>query len=276
MLPIRTILHPTDFSECSDAALSVAKLLAREQGARLLLLHVAPVVVPMGEMVPLPAAPKALLAALEDRRARCDALSRYPVEVLLREGDPVEEIVRLAAEREADVIVMGSHGRSGFVRWLLGSVAEGVMRKAHCPVLTVKTPLAVYPVIEYREKPAKRGAPRYIPATPATEGVAEQARVIVEMCEGNCRGLPLTRVHHGTFPEIWAEGDSVSAAIAQLVGKLISARETCGSQWHRDMLAQAITDVRTYNPAPAARRSQFGERGKSRQATSVPTAAKPG
>jgi nucleotide-binding universal stress UspA family protein len=65
----------------------------------------------------------------------------------LEEGIPAEEIVRVAREVEADLIVMGTHGRSGLGRLLLGSVAEQVMRHATCPVLTLKAP-AMEPLIE--------------------------------------------------------------------------------------------------------------------------------
>src|SRR5262249_59188485 len=61
-----------------------------------------------------------------------------PVEYLVREGDPVAEILRAARARDCDLIVMGTHGRTGLRRLLLGSVAEGVMRKAPCPVLTAR------------------------------------------------------------------------------------------------------------------------------------------
>jgi len=60
----------------------------------------------------------------------------------LKEGDPATEIVRLAKETKSDLIVMGTHGRTGFGRILMGSVAEQVVRKAPCPVVTVKTPLS--------------------------------------------------------------------------------------------------------------------------------------
>jgi nucleotide-binding universal stress UspA family protein len=68
------------------------------------------------------------------------------------EGDPTREIVRLAREKECDLIVMGTHGWTGLTRLLMGSVAEHVVRKAHCPVLTVKVPFAEKEAVE--EAPA--------------------------------------------------------------------------------------------------------------------------
>jgi nucleotide-binding universal stress UspA family protein len=65
------------------------------------------------------------------------------VERRLEEGDPIGEILRAAAEVPCDLIVMGTHGRTGLARLLMGSVAEEVVRKAPCPVVTVKTPFPV-------------------------------------------------------------------------------------------------------------------------------------
>ncbi len=68
--------------------------------------------------------------------------AKIPVKHLLEEGDPAAEILRVADELKCDLIVMGMHGRRGVARLLMGSVAEHVVRKATCPVLVVKTPLA--------------------------------------------------------------------------------------------------------------------------------------
>jgi quercetin dioxygenase-like cupin family protein len=70
------------------------------------------------------------------------------VDYRVAEGDPAEEILRLAETLRCDVIVMGTHGRTGLGRFLTGSVAEGVLRKALCPVLVVKTPLRQTPAVE--------------------------------------------------------------------------------------------------------------------------------
>lgn len=139
MLPLATILHPTDFSEHSQFAFRLACALARDYKARLVLLHVLPppMVIYAGGPVPAETWPsaeevKAKLRQLEDQAHRAR------VESQVMEGDPVDVILRAAEETHSDVIVMGTHGRTALARLLLGSVAEGVLRKAPCPVLTAK------------------------------------------------------------------------------------------------------------------------------------------
>ena len=141
MLPIHTVLHPTDFSDHSEFAGGLAGALARDYGARLLILHVAqfPPVFTGEGMVPvsedeLRAEGAARLNALPAPRGDVRAERRLEV------GDPATEVLRVAAELPADLIVMGTHGRTGLGRLLLGSVAEQVMRRAACPVLTVSRP----------------------------------------------------------------------------------------------------------------------------------------
>jgi nucleotide-binding universal stress UspA family protein len=141
--PIRAILHPTDFSERDEAALRVARALARDHGARLILLHVAPVVIAHhGAMATLPD-PCDLRDALEGVRKRIDGPDlKHPVEVRLRTGDAAAGIVEEAEQGGCGLIVLGTHGRTGLGRLLMGSVAEGVLRQSHCPVLAVKLPLS--------------------------------------------------------------------------------------------------------------------------------------
>jgi nucleotide-binding universal stress UspA family protein len=139
--PIQTILHPTDFSSHAESALRVAKTLAREHGARLIVMHV----VPVGRIAGAVQEP---LAELDVARAELDWLCRqindaslkYPVERKLTRGDIASAILDEAETRECDLIVMGTHGRGAVRRLFFGSVAEAVMHKAHCPVLTVKAP----------------------------------------------------------------------------------------------------------------------------------------
>jgi nucleotide-binding universal stress UspA family protein len=141
MLAVQTILHPTDFSNRSQHAFWLACALARDYGARLVLLHVIPApTIIYGEGV-VPSEPEELRAAAKDQ---LDGLqvpnTTVAAERQLDEGDAVEVILRTAREIQADLIVMGTHGRSGLGRLLMGSVAEQVVRKARCPVLTVKAP----------------------------------------------------------------------------------------------------------------------------------------
>lgn len=140
MLTIRTILHPTDFSEHSKYAFGLACALARDYGARILALHVAPppVIGYMEGVIP----PQLPVTDLDRVREQLQQVTSQDPEVAvehrLLEGDATEEILRTAGEFPCDLIVMGTHGRSGIGRFLMGSVAERVVRRAPCPVVTVK------------------------------------------------------------------------------------------------------------------------------------------
>jgi nucleotide-binding universal stress UspA family protein len=140
MSPIRTILHPTDFSESAEGAFSVATMLAREHGSRIIVLHVYPAPIWHGEVVARRQENgyEADLWHLLDKYQPPDPTIR--VERQLVEGDAAKEILQLAEEEGCNVIVMGTQGRTGLTRLLLGSVAEKVMRGAKCPVLTVRLP----------------------------------------------------------------------------------------------------------------------------------------
>jgi universal stress protein A len=144
---VHNILFPTDFSHDNDAALEFASSLAAESGAVLHIVHV-------DDMRDLAAAMAdagytyASIAELEDRsevRERLEEAMPTRPNVRYRHhylrGMPVAELGKFAEREEMDLIVMGSHGRTGLRRLLMGSVAEGVMRKAPCPVLIVKQPV---------------------------------------------------------------------------------------------------------------------------------------
>jgi predicted phosphoribosyltransferase/nucleotide-binding universal stress UspA family protein len=136
----RTILHPTDLAESSEAALHLACSLARYHGSRLVLLHVVEVpaaVYAGGVVVDSVREVNEARTRLQQIRAHTPAIM---VDCRLAEGEPAEEIVRLAEDQDCDLIVLGTHGRSGLRRLVLGSVAEQVLRQAPCPVLTVKSP----------------------------------------------------------------------------------------------------------------------------------------
>jgi len=143
MFAIRRILHPTDFSPPAKAALRLACSLAEDYGAELTLIHVWDPLIVTGEK-PHPHLPT---NSLEEALAWLDAVEVAAPSVRsfrhLVVGNPVNEIVLEAKEGAADLIVMGTRGRTGLNRLLMGSVAEGVLRKAPCPVLTVReTPAA--------------------------------------------------------------------------------------------------------------------------------------
>jgi nucleotide-binding universal stress UspA family protein len=139
------ILCATDFSETAEAAWEVACELARVHRAELVLVHVF-VALPLyalGE-TPAPAVARAweeqrawVQSALDERVAAAAARG-LTARALLKVGASAAGIADTAAEERADLVVIGTHGRTGFNRLLLGSVAERVVRIAPCPVLTVK------------------------------------------------------------------------------------------------------------------------------------------
>jgi nucleotide-binding universal stress UspA family protein len=145
----KKILCPIDFSDASRAALETAADLARRFGATLTLLHAYPVpgyTFPDGSFV---ASSKMLdeLADqarrhLEEWKAIADTLGLAGVEAVTAVGEPAHEIVTWAREKGADLVVVGTHGRTGLTHALMGSVAERVVRRSPCPVLTVRPPKA--------------------------------------------------------------------------------------------------------------------------------------
>jgi len=146
---LRQILLPTDFSGCANYALPYAAAVARATGARIICVHVVEAVVPAvgytGLAEPMPIAD--ISEQLEDSAERelprltdCEELKGVEVEEVIVHGDAAAEIVSLAEEREADLIVIASHGRTGLGRMIFGSTAEAVVRHASCPVLVVKPP----------------------------------------------------------------------------------------------------------------------------------------
>jgi nucleotide-binding universal stress UspA family protein len=139
------ILLPTDFSECSRVAFAIGLDLARQNNARLLLLHVAES--PGAEDISYSEATTQLQTESYHHRFEKQMRQTYgptigttPVEYLVAEGGAVEQINRIAHEHHCDLIVCGTHGRRGLDRLLMGSTAEALVRSAPCPVLTVKLP----------------------------------------------------------------------------------------------------------------------------------------
>jgi nucleotide-binding universal stress UspA family protein len=155
MVTVSRILCPVDLSEFSRRALSHALALAGWYGAELTALHVRPRSIRppgWGEDAALPVLEGLLEGPEHDaalRRLVTEVAAESRVVTVFRDGGVVAEIVRLARDLPADLVVMGTHGASGFERLMMGSVTEKVLRKAPCPVLTVP-----------------RGAERPLPATP--------------------------------------------------------------------------------------------------------------
>jgi nucleotide-binding universal stress UspA family protein len=149
MIAIKTILLPTDGSECSAKAMTYALSFATQYGGRVVALHVIDqrweeqtrvAFVEVGQEVTqkirsgYAEEARRILQAVVDAGARAGV----PVDTRIVTGIPFDEIVRIGKELPADLIIMGTHGRTGVSHLLLGSVAEKVVRRAPCPVLTVR------------------------------------------------------------------------------------------------------------------------------------------
>ena len=143
-IKLQNICVPVDFSDTSVAALKYAKALAEAFQARLHLLHVLVQWVPDGDF---PVSPQFYVGLEESARKQLDAQltseeqTKYKAQLSLVSGlSEFVEIIRYAREKKVDLLVLGTHGRGPIAHMLLGSVAEKVVRKAPCPVLTVRHP----------------------------------------------------------------------------------------------------------------------------------------
>jgi nucleotide-binding universal stress UspA family protein len=141
---MKRILFPTDFSEAAESAEREAARMAGVQGAELVLLHVTSEAPLWGETL-YTAKVRAVFES--QRRWAADALAvrvaalaaaGVPARAVVKSGVAWEEIVQTAVDEHADMIVIGTHGRTGLERMFLGSVAERVLRQAPCPVLTIR------------------------------------------------------------------------------------------------------------------------------------------
>jgi len=140
MLPIHTILFATDFSESAQWAFPLACSLGRDSGARVVVLYVLRPPL-WDEEIQAERHPEEYYEGAWEALRRMQAPDdNVRVEHRLEEGDAANVILDVAQEIEAGLIVMASHGRTGLIRVLFGSVAEQVLRRSACPVLTVKPP----------------------------------------------------------------------------------------------------------------------------------------
>lgn len=152
-MQLRTILVPTDFSASSDQAFSWALELAALWAARVVLLHVLP---PWDDPVRLKEAGVSIADFEASLRTDAEAKAQelltktdqrgVTIRPCILVGLPNTTICRVAAQENADLIVMGSHGRTGLAHVLLGSVAENTVRYAPCPVLVVRSDQSKQPV----------------------------------------------------------------------------------------------------------------------------------
>jgi nucleotide-binding universal stress UspA family protein len=139
------VIHPTDFSETAQAAEAQAIAMARTLGAELLILHVAVEGMLYGEtafgraeLARLYEAQREWARRAVDERVVAARAAGVAARGIVCVGVPAQEIVRAAEAEDAAMIVMGTHGRGGFQRLMLGSVADRVLRTASCPVLTIR------------------------------------------------------------------------------------------------------------------------------------------
>jgi nucleotide-binding universal stress UspA family protein len=146
MLTLKTVLVPTDFSEASESALRYGKAMAEAFGASLHVVHV------MEDLLAHAWAAEVYVSSMPQLRDEIEKESRqrlgalltdaerntFRAETALLAGNPFLEIIRYAKAHGVDLIVMGTHGRGPIAHMLLGSVAEKVVRKSPCPVLTVR------------------------------------------------------------------------------------------------------------------------------------------
>ena len=144
-MPFRRILCPTDFSEPSYHALRAANELAVHFSATLILLHVVPLAIDIPTSADFYVPSDVATAKARAKEALQDVVEqKISDEVRIRTrvvvGDPGDEIVKAAADENAGIIVTGTHGRTGWRRFIFGSVADKVVRFAPCPVLTIQPP----------------------------------------------------------------------------------------------------------------------------------------
>jgi nucleotide-binding universal stress UspA family protein len=144
MSRIRPILYPSDFSRVSEAAFMEAIRMAKMNGSELLVMHVLAPVIPFVGTIPPEVYDEIETSARSQAQAQIDRLvarakmAGVRAKGLLLKGMPHEQITRVARCERAELVVIGTHGRTGLAKLILGSVAGRVMSVAPCPVLTVR------------------------------------------------------------------------------------------------------------------------------------------
>ncbi|OHB82403.1 MAG: hypothetical protein A3J73_02540 [Planctomycetes bacterium RIFCSPHIGHO2_02_FULL_38_41] len=146
MISIKNILCPIDYSVYSEKALKYAIEFAEKYNAKLYLMHVLDIRIydiTDPELYNVNVIDKETINKLRERLHKCiseDTRKNIEVETIVIEGVPFAEIIKKAREYKVDLIVLGTHGRTGLSHAIMGSVAEKVVRKAPCPVLTIRHP----------------------------------------------------------------------------------------------------------------------------------------
>jgi len=134
---LNQILCPIDFSDFNQAANNYASVLAESTGAKLVYLHASLPEVPYGPYAPVDMQVD-LKEDLERLQEVVPTVAGVACEYVVQFGSASEQILEYAEKNLVDLIIMGTHGRSGIQRVLMGSVAEAVVRQAKCPVLAIK------------------------------------------------------------------------------------------------------------------------------------------
>ena len=157
--PFRRILCPVDFDDNSLAALEVAAEIARQNDGTVLLLHVVPMILAPAAMPVYVDVYRGQEGLAREKLAQIAArrLQGIKYDLLIHIGEPAGIIIRSAKRMAVDLIVMATHGRRGFSRVMLGSVAEAVLREASCPVLCAR-----------RGEPDKNQVARWMSSSPVT------------------------------------------------------------------------------------------------------------
>ncbi len=147
MFTPKSILVPTDFSKFSDRAVQQAADIAEQNNAKVFLLHVVDKLqqcaidycIPLETMMRVQSdSEKEASKKMQEEVDKIVKAKKIDVVFDVKSGIPYEEILKEQQERKADLIVIASHGRTGLLKSLIGSVAERVMREAKCPVLLVR------------------------------------------------------------------------------------------------------------------------------------------
>jgi nucleotide-binding universal stress UspA family protein len=130
MLPVKILLHPTDLTEASRHAFDLACQIARDRGARVVAVHVVP-------------PPNRHFSEVVNGNPLAnlrEIAPDVPIDTRVEKGDPASVILRMAQETKCDLIVMGTHGRTGLSHCLTGHVVDEVVQRAACAVLTIRSP----------------------------------------------------------------------------------------------------------------------------------------
>ena len=247
MTPLTRVLCPIDFSEASRGALAYAVALARRSGARLTVQHVYGIPVVNAALLRGTAPPEveaAVFATMGEGPmfdqlqiwAEAAGASDLPIDRQVVEGDPADCIV--AAAKQADLVVVGTHGRTGLARLALGSVAESVLRRAPCSVLTVPRGAA-------RVSPPL--FPRILAATDFSPAAERAVRFAVSLAtEENARLILLHVLEVG--PPDWLYGRAATELLAEATA---AARERLADAVPKEARpwCQVDTRLETGNPS---------------------------